>query len=693
MRFRAGARTTDILTANPIAASAPRRPLLWDGRATTFTLEIVDDPLFDRRLALDRSPSCGWIVLHYRCRPRAQPLRPMIRMIRAGGVSQDFVLPGASEGRGRWLGYVASDVSEIRLAAEPGSDFVLERVGLRPKASLFAECLIKRPLRAGPALYHFARGDERRFRDILRGSCAVTPLSGFAGWQAVRNIPEAAPPDGPTIVFVLPAAPEQADRVRETIASLLAQSYRRWRLTIAWTGAAPPLPNDMRITAVEQSPATTFGDFVRGEDAAGLLTAGDRLRPDALAILATALSGSGIPDMIYADEIQGDDGAARPRLKPDWSPDLALATGYPGKPTLYAGALLERLADRPLTKAGDSVCTLALAAASAAETVLHIPRVLCRSHGGGLTGRGAALERHLREIGSPARIMARDGVADLLWPLPDPPPLATIVIPSRDRLDLIQRATRGVLHETAYPAIDLVIVDNGSTDADVLAHYEALRADPRVRIVPFPAAFNFSAMVNAGVAEARDGIVVLFNNDVAVLEPGWLDALVRQACRPEVGAVGAKLLYGDGRLQHAGVVVGLGGRAGHLLRRRAGDAPGHLGQLRVAHEVSAVTAACLAIRKQTYDAVGGFDADAFPIDFNDVDFCLRVAAAGFKCVWTPHATLSHLESVSRGPPVGEERRRFETEGDRFAARWRDTVRHDPFYHPSLTLTTFGEELE
>jgi GT2 family glycosyltransferase len=169
--------------------------------------------------------------------------------------------------------------------------------------------------------------------------------------------------------------------------------------------------------------------------------------------------------------------------------------------------------------------------------------------------------------------------------------------------------------------------------------------------------------------------------------------MVRQACRPDVGAVGAKLLYGDGRLQHAGVVVGLGGRAGHLLRRRAGDAPGHLGQLRVAHEVSAVTAACLAIRKSTYDAVGGFDAEAFPIDFNDVDFCLRVAAAGFKCVWTPHATLSHLESVSRGPPVGEERRRFEAEGDRFAARWRDTVRHDPFYHPALTLTTFGEELE
>lgn len=613
----------------------------------------------------------------------------MVRMIRAGGIAQDFVLPGAGEGRGIWLGYLPPDVGEIRLAVEPSSGFVLDRVGLRRHAGLFAECLIKRPLRAGPALYHFIRGDERRFRDILRGSCAVTPLSGFKPWQARREVPEAPSEEGSAIALVLPALSNQADRVRETVDSLLAQSHRRWTLTIAWTGTAPSRVADTRISSVELSPDTTFSSLVGDADSAGILKAGDRLVPDALAILATMLDGPEAPDMVYADEVWERHGKARPRLKPDWSPDLALVSAdYPGTPTLYAGAVLKRLADRPANDATD----LALTAAACARTVLHIPRVLCRRQDGEPPPE-VALERHLRETGFPAGVMVRDGVTDLLWPLPEPPPVATIVIPSRDRLDLIARATRGVLHETAYPAIDLVIVDNGSTDPGVLAHYEALRADSRVRIVPFPDAFNFSAMVNAGVAQARDGIVVLFNNDVAVLEPGWLEAMVRQACRQEVGAVGAKLLYGDGRLQHAGVVVGLGGRAGHLLRRRAGDAPGHLGQLRVAHEVSAVTAACLAVRKAIYDRVGGFDAQAFPIDFNDVDFCLRVAAAGFKCVWTPHATLSHLESVSRGPPVGEERKRFEREGDRFAARWRDVVRRDPFYHPTLTLTTFGEELE
>ncbi|MBX9933329.1 MAG: glycosyltransferase [Methylobacterium sp.] len=671
----------------PEPETRPHR--LQDGRAVTFTVEPVEDATFDRRLIVSPMPRGGWIVLHYRCRLRARPLRPIARMIRAGGLAQDFVLPGASEGRGKWLGYVPLDVTEIRLAIEPGSGFVLERVGLRRNAGLFAECLIKRPLRAGPALYHFLRGDERRFRDILRGSCAVTPLAGFPAWRSPRRLTEKSAASTRTVSLILSAASGDQGRIADTIDALLRQTHRDWRLTLV--GGTPQSGSDPRIRTVAPRRAAMAGELFGEAEIGGILAPGDQLEADALAILVDALDASEPPDMVYADDLRRGAGPASPRLKPDWSPDLALVLDdYPGTPTLYAGALLRHLRSRPVMPdfAGD----LSLAAAQAATNVVHLPRVLSSGYGSGPSGEDG-LVRHLTESGSPVTVTHRDGRPDILWPLPDPAPLATIVIPSRDRLDLVARATRGVLNETDYPAIELVIVDNGSTDPAVLAHYETLHEDPRVRIVPFPRAFNFSAMVNAGVAAARDGIVVLFNNDVAVLEPGWLDAMVRQASRPDVGAVGAKLLYGDGRLQHAGVVVGLGGRAGHLLRRRPGDTSGHLGQLRVAHEVSAVTAACLAVRKSTYDAVGGFDAEAFPIDFNDVDFCLRVAAAGYRCIWTPHATLSHLESVSRGPPAGEDRRRFEAEGDRFAARWRDTVRHDPFYHPSLTLTTFGEELE
>nr|WP_284210265.1 glycosyltransferase family 2 protein [Methylorubrum aminovorans] len=268
-----------------------------------------------------------------------------------------------------------------------------------------------------------------------------------------------------------------------------------------------------------------------------------------------------------------------------------------------------------------------------------------------------------------------------------------MIIPSRDRLELIARVTEGVLEKTDYPAIELVIVDNGSTEPAVLALYDRLRADPRVRIEPHPHPFNFSAMVNAGARAAEGDILVLLNNDVAVLRPDWLDVLTAQAARPEVGAVGAKLLYEDGRLQHAGVVVGLGGEAGHILRRRPADTPGHLDRLTVAHEVSGVTAACLAVAREKYRAVGGFDEATFPIDFNDIDFCLRLGARGWKTMWTPHAVLSHLESVSRGRPVGAARARFEREAAAFTERWRSVIRHDPFYHPALSLTTFGEELE
>ncbi|MGT2478651.1 glycosyltransferase family 2 protein [Methylobacterium oryzae CBMB20] len=368
--------------------------------------------------------------------------------------------------------------------------------------------------------------------------------------------------------------------------------------------------------------------------------------------------------------------------------------GIPGRPLLLSRPFVARSLPSRVGPLAQATLAVETAAASAGAAVAHVPRILARTvdEAPDLPARAQALDAHLSRHGAPARATVRDGAVRLDWPLPEPAPKVSIVIPSRDGLELITRVCRGVLHETAYPLLELIIIDNGSTDPAVLAHYETLRADPRVRIRIDPQPFNFAAMVNAGVAEASGMVVVLLNNDVAVLDPGWLDAMVRQACRPDVGAVGAKLLYGDGTLQHAGVVVGLGGRAGHILRRRPGDTPGHLGRLRVAHEVAAVTAACLAVSREKYRAVGGFDAEAFPVDFNDVDFASRLGAAGWKTVWTPDAT-SRISNPSaavprsaRSGPVSSRR------PPRFSERWRDVIRHDPFYHPALSLTTFGEDL-
>ncbi|TXM88146.1 glycosyltransferase [Methylobacterium sp. WL30] len=627
----------------------------------------------------------GWVVLTYREPPTARPRRPMLRLIRAEG-AQDVVLPGVAQPCAHWLGLLPDDLREIRLAAGPG--FVLERVGRRTEASLFLQALATRPLRAVSALYERLRGDERRYRDTLRGTCAVTPRARFSDWAADRALLPPSPEGGGGkgafgMIRVLVLADADAESLAATLASLRAQTHPDWR-AIVLHATLQATPDDPRIAHEAWRDDRGLGD-VLGIAPLCLLRAGDWLRPDALARLAAEI---GTADLIYADELR--DGA--PRLKPDWSPDLARTTGYQGRPWLAAPALLARLPEDPAGAIAAFPLVLDLWLGARATRVAHLPRILAETTGAApdAAPRAAALARHRTDAPEP---VIRDGVVDLLWPLPEPAPRVSIVIPSRDRLDLIERVCRGVLHETAYPAIECVIVDNGSTDPAVLAHYDALRRDRRVRIVAFDAPFNFSAMVNAGVAAATGAVVVLLNNDVAVLHPDWLDAMVRQALRPEVGAVGAKLLYANGTLQHAGVVVGLGGRAGHILRKRPAGSPGRLGQMRVAHEVSAVTAACLAVSRENYRAVGGFDAEAFPVDFNDVDFCLRLGAAGCKTVWTPAATLAHLESVSRGPSVGAKRIRFEAEAARFTERWRDVIRHDPFYHPALSLTTFGEDLE
>ncbi|WP_246696634.1 glycosyltransferase family 2 protein [Methylobacterium planeticum] len=598
--------------------------------------------------------------------------------------------------RAHWLGLLPPDVAEIRLAVDAGSGFALERVGLRSHAGLLGECLVKRPLRAFAAAYQMARRDERRFRDILRGACATEPLSRYSAWSAARQGPsrQRIYPRGPRIRVLIPVRRGEGRGLAPTIGSLRGQTHQDWRAVIRWAAGElrRATPEDVRFVHEAWRETDHVDDLLADADALCVVDPGETLTPDALALLGHAAAERPELDLVYGDAVHG---AGAPVLKPDWSPDLALTTGYFDKPALLTRALIERW---PLRMAGaiDGFAEeLRLSVATTARHVAHVQRILSRTQRppADLIPGAAALSRHLQSVMAPVESDVAAGHVDLRWSMPKPAPSVSIVIPSRDRYDLITRVCRGILHETSYPTIEVVIVDNGSSDADVLGFYETLRADRRVQIIIEPAPFNFSAMVNRGVAAASGDIVVLLNNDVAILAPDWLDAMVRQAARPEVGAVGAKLLYGNGTLQHAGVVVGLGGRAGHILRRRSSETPGHLGRLKVAHEVSAVTAACLAVSRAKYDSVGGFDAEAFPIDFNDVDFCLRLGKAGYKTVWTPAAVLAHLESVSRGPAVGEARQRFEREAHGFVERWRDTIRHDPFYHPALSLTTFGEDLE
>ena len=259
-------------------------------------------------------------------------------------------------------------------------------------------------------------------------------------------------------------------------------------------------------------------------------------------------------------------------------------------------------------------------------------------------------------------------------------------MPTRDQPALLARCAAGLLHRTDYPGIELLIVDNDSRDPRTLALFDRLAEDRRVRIMSFPGPFNYSAMNNAAVAQAAGEIIVFVNNDIDVIDGGWLREMVSLAVRPETGAVGAKLLYADGRMQHAGIVLGVGGHAvaGHYGYLIGGQEVGHFGQYILTREVSAVTAACLAMRKDVFVAVGGLDAENLPVSYNDVDLCLRIREHGLRVVWTPFAELYHLESASRGDgQAPDQLARASREREYMRTRWGTVLDADPFYNPNF----------
>jgi GT2 family glycosyltransferase len=227
-------------------------------------------------------------------------------------------------------------------------------------------------------------------------------------------------------------------------------------------------------------------------------------------------------------------------------------------------------------------------------------------------------------------------------------------------------------------------MDNGSTEPDALALLSDLRRTARFTVVDRPGPFNFSALSNEGARLTATPLLVFLNNDIEMINGNWLKPLVRWAMQPDIGVVGAKLLFPGGTIQHAGVVVGLGGIGGHMYRKQPSDARGYLGELRVPHEVTAVTAACIAIERGKFEAIGGFDAENLPVELNDLDLCLRMAERGWSNLWTPESVLYHHESASRLVGLSPSKA-YRGERMYFAQRWQHIIRDDPHFHPGLSL--------
>ena len=623
-----------------------------------------------------------WFRLRYSQSLLGQPSRIVARLVRETG-TEEHALAGAGLGRGLWTWRAPRDLLRLEILA-PAERAAAIRVDAIDAIGTGA--VLGAVMRRDPRLIeHFVwPGAPERARQVAAHEafdlCGPDDFARFAREHRRPLEPDALDADlfaaaaaGPTLGFVM-ALRSDADLagLDATLAAFARQRDGGFRLLVL----APPgvegrldragLGDRLTIAAATapDDHATLLAAPGMGADYVAPLLPGDEPAEEAVPCLRAHLALHPDLDVLYADgarRVAG--GRIRAELKPDWSPAFQGAADYIGRPCLVrAGLVANRLHWRDLPGA---------VAEAGGARIGHLRRVL-------MTLPSAPGAPPPPERPAPARLLG-----DL--------PRATVVVPTRDRVDLLRRLCESLAARTPAGSFDLVVVDNGSEDPAALAYLRSLEERSDTRLLRRPGPFNFAALVNAGVEAATGEVVVLLNNDCEIVAQDWLARLVAWAIAPGIGAVGAKLLYGDGTLQHAGVAMGLGGQAGHRDRRMPGDHPGMLGRLAVPHEVAAVTAACLAVSRATYREAGGFD-EAFPVAFNDIDFCLRLLGRGDRNILEPRAVVVHAESASRGRDDGIRRARFLREAALFRERWGDLILDDPWFHPMLSTFRFQDRL-
>ncbi len=426
----------------------------------------------------------------------------------------------------------------------------------------------------------------------------------------------------------------------------------------------------------------------------------DWLVDRALELLAGAIATHPAAVAVYSDHDCYDDAGvfSAPSFKPDWNFELFLTHDFVGQLCAVKDGTSADGECPGVVRRYQLALRLGPEARQRGEFI-HLPMVLChRALCPDLVHGGEAAPESLPTLAAASGCTAQferrpDRTFDVQWPFDETAYLVTVIIPTRNQeqylsrcIDSIQRRTRGARYE-------ILVIDNQSDEPAALAYLETLRHTDGVRVKRFDRPFNYAAINNFAVSLARGSLLAFVNNDVEVIAPDWLVRLAAQAIRPDVGAVGAKLLYSDDHVQHAGVILGIGGIAGHVHRFLPGDAPGYCGRAVLAQQLSAVTAACMVVEKDKFLAVGGFDAERFAIAFNDIDLCLRLNGAGYRSIYEPAALLYHHESISRGPDDTPNKRKiFAREAAAMRARWGQVLQRDPFYNPNLSLDNEGFEI-
>ena len=390
-----------------------------------------------------------------------------------------------------------------------------------------------------------------------------------------------------------------------------------------------------------------------------ILAPGDRLAEGALNVYGKAVLRAPGASLIYADDdLVGADGRrTSPHFKPAWNPELFERHDF------ISGAAVLKVRREELGRARAPTWSQDLVRlAIAAGEPVHLPLVLHH--------------RKSRPLPAP-RLTTAPSQA------PDPLPSISLIIPTRNQRQLLQTCIEGV-QRTNYPGLNIVVVDNDSDEPDATAYLDSLKT-AGIKVLRMPGPFNFSSLNNRAVQEVESELLCFLNNDVETIDADWLQPLVTHAVRPDIGAVGAKLLYPDRTIQHAGVVTGIGGGAGHAHRFQAEGAVGYFHRADLPQRVAAVTAACLVVDREKFLAVGGFDEALFPMAFNDVDLCLKLNERGWQSFYEPRSKLIHHESKSRGSDRATiNRERFAGELAALKRKWRTDVECDPYHHPHLS---------
>ncbi|HDT7998037.1 TPA: glycosyltransferase family 2 protein [Enterococcus faecalis] len=523
----------------------------------------------------------------------------------------------------------------------------------------------------------------------------------------------------PKISIAMPVYNVEEKWLRLCIDSILNQVYTNWELCMADDASTDPNVNkilteyqqlDERIRVVfrEQnghiSEATNSALAIATGEFVALLDNDDELAINAFYEVVKVLNENPELDLIYSDEdkIDMDGNRSDPAFKPDWSPDLLLGTNYISHLGVYRRSILEEIGGfrKGYEGSQDYDLVLRFTEKTTKERITHIPKVLYywrmlpTSTAVDQGSKGYAFEAGLRAvqdalvrrgINGHATHGAANGLYDVYYDI-ESEKLVSIIIPTKNGYKDVQRCVSSIIEKTTYQNYEIIMADNGSTDPkmhELYAEFEQ-QLPGRFFVESIDIPFNFSTINNRAAKKAHGEYLLFLNNDTEVITENWLTLMVSFAQQERIGCVGAKLLYPNNTVQHAGVILGLGGVAGHGHYGYPHGDLGYFGRLAINVNYSAVTAACLLMKKADFDAVGGFE-EAFTVAFNDVDLCLKVQALGRDNVWLHEAELYHFESQTRGyDDKGKKKKRFEQEKVMMEEKWGPLIENDPFYNPNLT---------